>query len=159
LRSRPNHANRIPAHLFSRQASICGPLVRRVRDDASNRVVAPAGAPKSTPQELARRETMASAIPFDLPVRAAARPLVLLTMCLGILVAQVDTSVVNLALTHINADLGADVGELQWVVDAYNLTYATLLLTGGVLGDLYGRRRLFALGIALFTLGSLVCGL
>jgi EmrB/QacA subfamily drug resistance transporter len=79
-------------------------------------------------------------------------------MCLGVLVAQIDTSVVNLALKHINADLGADVGHLQWVVDAYNLTYATLLLTGGVLGDLYGRRKIFALGIALFTVGSVICG-
>ena len=48
--------------------------------------------------------------------------------------------------------------RLQWVVDAYNLTYASLLLTGGVLADLYGRRRIFALGIVLFTVGSLICG-
>ena len=83
---------------------------------------------------------------------------VLLTMCLGVLVAQIDTSVVNLALKHIGADLKADIGGLQWVVDAYNLTYASLLLTGGVLADLYGRRRIFALGIVLFTVGSLICG-
>src|SRR5205085_10911609 len=49
--------------------------------------------------------------------------------------------------------------RLQWLVDAYNLTYATLLLTGGVLGDLYGRRKIFAAGIALFTVGSLICAL
>jgi len=85
--------------------------------------------------------------------------LILLTMCLGVLVAQIDTSVVNLALKHINADLQADVSHLQWVVDAYNMTYASLLLTGGVLADLYGRRKIFALGIVLFTVGSLVCGL
>jgi DHA2 family methylenomycin A resistance protein-like MFS transporter len=102
---------------------------------------------------------MAAATFFDRPAHATARPLILLTMCLGVLVAQIDTSVVNLALKHINADLGADVGYLQWVVDAYNLTYATLLLTGGVLGDLYGRRKIFALGIALFTVGSVICGL
>jgi MFS transporter, DHA2 family, methylenomycin A resistance protein len=87
------------------------------------------------------------------------RAFVLLTMCLGVLVAQIDTSVVNLALTRIGADLSADVGRLQWVVDAYNLTYASLLLTGGVLADLYGRRRIFALGIALFTIGSIICAL
>jgi EmrB/QacA subfamily drug resistance transporter len=91
--------------------------------------------------------------------RPSGRTLVLLTMCLGVLVAQIDTSVVNLALTHIKAELGAGIGALQWVVDAYNLAYATLLLTGGVLGDLCGRRRIFALGIALFTIGSLICGL
>jgi MFS transporter, DHA2 family, methylenomycin A resistance protein len=86
------------------------------------------------------------------------RRFVLFTMCLGVLIAQVDTSVVNLALTPIGIDLQASVNALQWVVDAYNLVYASLLLTAGTLGDLYGRRRLFALGVAIFTLGSLVCG-
>src|ERR1043166_5750141 len=87
------------------------------------------------------------------------RALVLLTMCLGVLVAQIDTSVVNLALKHIGAGLSADISRLQWVVDGYNLTYASLLMTGGALGDPYGRRRIFALGIALFTAGSIICGL
>lgn len=85
--------------------------------------------------------------------------LVLLTMCLGVLVAQIDTSVINLALERIGEAFSADVSRLQWVVDAYNLTYASLLLTGGVLADLFGRRLVFAIGIALFTVGSLVCGL
>jgi MFS transporter, DHA2 family, methylenomycin A resistance protein len=84
---------------------------------------------------------------------------ILLTMSLGVLIAQIDTSVVNLAVKEIGASLGAGVTALQWVVDAYNLVYASLLLTAGALADLYGRRRIFALGIALFTLGSLVCGL
>jgi EmrB/QacA subfamily drug resistance transporter len=84
--------------------------------------------------------------------------LVLLTMCLGVLVAQIDTSVVNLALKRLGEDLSADVSVLQWVIDAYNLTYASLLLTGGTLADLYGRRRIFMLGIVLFTAGSLLCG-
>ena len=86
-------------------------------------------------------------------------PVILLTMSLGVLIAQIDTSVVNLAVKEIGASLGAGVTALQWVVDAYNLVYASLLLTAGTLADLYGRRRIFALGIALFTLGSLVCGL
>lgn len=90
--------------------------------------------------------------------RMDGRAVVLATMCLGVLVAQIDTSVVNLALKHIKADLAADLSGLQWVIDAYNLTYASLLMTGGVLGDLYGRRLVFAIGIALFTLGSLICG-
>jgi EmrB/QacA subfamily drug resistance transporter len=80
-------------------------------------------------------------------------------MSLGVLIAQIDTSVVNLAVKEIGASLNAGVTALQWVVDAYNLVYASLLLTAGTLADLYGRRRIFALGIALFTLGSLVCGL
>jgi EmrB/QacA subfamily drug resistance transporter len=85
--------------------------------------------------------------------------LILLTMSLGVLIAQIDTSVVNLAVKQIGAKLGAGVTALQWVVDTYNLVYASLLLTAGTLADLYGRRRIFALGIGLFTLGSLVCGL
>jgi len=85
--------------------------------------------------------------------------LILLTMSLGVLVAQIDTSVVNLAVKQIGAGLDAGVTTLQWVVDAYNLIYASLLLTAGTLADLFGRRRIFALGIGLFTLGSLVCAL
>jgi MFS transporter, DHA2 family, methylenomycin A resistance protein len=85
--------------------------------------------------------------------------LILLTMSLGVLIAQIDTSVVNLAVKQIGTNLDAGVTALQWVVDSYNLVYASLLLTAGTLADLYGRRRIFALGIALFTLGSLVCGL
>jgi len=84
---------------------------------------------------------------------------ILLTMSLGVLIAQIDTSVVNLAVKQIGMSLTAGVTALQWVVDAYNLVYASLLLTAGTLADIYGRRRIFALGIALFTLGSLVCGL
>jgi EmrB/QacA subfamily drug resistance transporter len=80
-------------------------------------------------------------------------------MSLGVLIAQIDTSVVNLAVKPIGTDLNASVTELQWIVDVYNFVYASLLLTAGTLADLYGRRRIFALGIALFTLGTVVCGL
>ena len=90
---------------------------------------------------------------------APAATMILLTMSLGVLIAQIDTSVVNLAVKQIGAKLGAGVTALQWVIDAYNLVYASLLLTAGTLADLYGRRRIFALGIAAFTLGSLICGL
>lgn len=85
--------------------------------------------------------------------------LVLLVTSLGVLLAQIDTSVVNLALKSIAGDLHAGVSAMQWVIDAYNLVYASLLLTGGTLGDLYGRRRIFMLGIALFAVGTLVCAL
>jgi EmrB/QacA subfamily drug resistance transporter len=83
---------------------------------------------------------------------------ILFTMCLGIFIAQLDSSVVNLAAKSIGADLHAGVNGLQWVLDSYNLFYASLLLTGGTLSDLYGRRRIFMSGLAVFTLGSLVCG-
>jgi len=84
---------------------------------------------------------------------------VLLTMSLGVLIAQIDTSVVNLAVKQIGAGLHAGISMLQWVIDAYNLVYASLLLTAGGLADIYGRRRIFVFGIVLFTVGSLVCGL
>jgi DHA2 family methylenomycin A resistance protein-like MFS transporter len=83
--------------------------------------------------------------------------LLLVTMCLAVLLAQVDTSVVNLAMRSIGAALDAGVTSMQWVLDAYNLAYAVLLLTGGLLADLYGRRRLFLLGTAIFTGGSVIC--
>lgn len=85
--------------------------------------------------------------------------IVLATTSLGVLVAQIDTSVVNLALKHIGADFHTGVAALQWIVDVYNLVYASLLLTAGTLADLYGRRRIFVAGIVLFSLGSLACGL
>jgi EmrB/QacA subfamily drug resistance transporter len=91
--------------------------------------------------------------------RASHPVLVLAAMSLGVLIAQIDTSVVSLAVKRIGADLNSGVSQMQWVIDAYNLVYASLLLTGGTLGDLYGRRRIFVLGIALFTVGTLVCAL
>jgi len=83
--------------------------------------------------------------------------LVLLAASLGVLIAQIDTSVVNLAVKPIAADLGSSVSAMQWMIDAYNLVYAALLLTAGALGDLYGRRRVFIVGIALLGIGSAVC--
>ena len=85
-------------------------------------------------------------------------PLVLITTCLGVFLAQLDTSVVTLALGRIGAELGSSVAQLQWVVDGYNLTYASCLLTGGTLGDIFGRRRVFMTGIVFFAAGSLLCG-
>ncbi|MBR8157505.1 MFS transporter [Burkholderia cenocepacia] len=87
------------------------------------------------------------------------RGVTLLTLCIAVLVAQVDTAVVNLATRVIGAYFHAGVGALQWVVDSYNLTYAVLLLTGGLLADLYGRRRVFMAGTAVFTIASLLCAL
>jgi MFS transporter, DHA2 family, methylenomycin A resistance protein len=93
------------------------------------------------------------------PARQTQLPVVLIISCIGVFLAQLDTSIVNLALRQIGAALGASVKELQWVIDAYNLAYASFLLAGGTLADTYGRRRLFVGGIALFAIGSLVCGL
>jgi MFS transporter, DHA2 family, methylenomycin A resistance protein len=85
--------------------------------------------------------------------------LVLLALCLGVLIAQVDTSVVNLAMQPIGTVLHASVSALQWVLDAYNLTYAALLLTGGLVADLYGRRRAFQIGAAVLAVASIACAL
>lgn len=82
--------------------------------------------------------------------------LVLATMCLGTFMAILDTSLVNLGLHSIQADLRTDMATLQWVIDLYNLSYAVLILTGGTLGDLCGRRRIFILGVIIFAVGSLV---
>lgn len=83
----------------------------------------------------------------------------LVVLCLGVLMIVLDTTIVNVALPSIRTDLGFTETTLAWVVNAYLLTFGGFLLLGGRLGDLYGHRRLFLIGIALFTLASLACGL
>ncbi len=83
----------------------------------------------------------------------------LIVLCLGTLMIVLDTTIVNVALPSIRADLGFSETSLAWVVNAYLLTFGGFLLLGGRLGDLYGHRRLFLIGITLFTLSSLGCGL
>jgi EmrB/QacA subfamily drug resistance transporter len=73
--------------------------------------------------------------------------------------AFIDGSVVNVALPVIQQDLGATATDVQWIVETYALFLSSLILVGGSLGDLYGRRRIFALGITVFTLSSIWCGL
>jgi EmrB/QacA subfamily drug resistance transporter len=87
------------------------------------------------------------------------RWLALYVLCLATLMIVLDTTIVNVALPSIRTDLGFSQTSLAWVVNAYVLTYAGLLLLGGRLGDLFGQRRLFLLGIGLFTAASLACGL
>ena len=70
-----------------------------------------------------------------------------------------DASIVTVALPTIQRDLHASLSELQWVVDAYTLPFAVLLLTAGTLGDRFGRKRLFLVGLTIFTFGSALCGL
>lgn len=81
----------------------------------------------------------------------------LLTLCLATLMAQLDTAIVNLATHAIGQQLGADVRQLQWMVDSYNIVYAAALLSGGLLADLLGRRAVFVAGAALFGAASLLC--
>ncbi|MER8182251.1 MFS transporter [Kitasatospora sp. NPDC094015] len=85
--------------------------------------------------------------------------LVLATLCATMFMAMLDNVIVNNALPRIGRDLHAGVDGLQWVAEGYSLVYAALLLTGGTLGDRYGRRRVFLIGLALFTAGSAAAGL
>ncbi len=87
------------------------------------------------------------------------RWLALIVLCLGDLMIVLDTTIVNVALPSIRTDLGFSETSLAWVVNAYLLTFGGFLLLGGRLGDLFGHRRLFVSGIALFTAASLACGL
>ena len=83
----------------------------------------------------------------------------LLAVCLGTFMLLVDVTIVNVALPSIQDDLHASFAQLQWVVDAYALSLAALLLTAGSLADMFGRRLLFTIGLAVFTVGSLLCAL
>jgi EmrB/QacA subfamily drug resistance transporter len=89
--------------------------------------------------------------------RPARSWLTLPILCAAVLIAQIDTSVVNLATKPIGEHFNAGVNSLQWVVDSYNLVYAALLLSGGLFADLLGRRRVFMAGAAVFTAASLIC--
>src|SRR3954454_21733016 len=84
-----------------------------------------------------------------LPAAANGSPrkrVILATLCIAMFVAMLDNVVVSNALPSIDRDLGAGVSGLQWVMEGYSLVFAALLLTGGVLGDRYGRRRVFLIG-------------
>src|SRR3989442_9277025 len=83
----------------------------------------------------------------------------LVVTCLGLFMVLLDASIVNVALPTVQVDLHANLSGLQWVVDAYTLPFAALMLTAGTLGDRFGRKRLFLAGLVLFLFGSLLCGL
>lgn len=89
---------------------------------------------------------------------ARKRWLALMVLCLGVLMIVLDTTIVNVALPSIRADLGFTETSLVWVVNAYMLTFGGFLLLGGRLGDLYGHRRVFLAGLTLFTVASAACG-
>lgn len=106
-------------------------------------------------------EGVMHATPAPSPTRAAAHnvgPWILAATILGSSMAFIDGTVVNVALPVLQRDLQATVADVQWVVEAYSLFLAALILVGGSLGDHYGRRRIFAIGVALFALASVGCG-
>ena len=89
----------------------------------------------------------------------SSRWLSLIILCAGFLMIVVDMTIVNVALPSIQRDLGFSQSSLAWVVNAYLIAYAGLLLLAGRLGDLIGRKRIFLIGLAMFTAASLLCGL
>lgn len=95
----------------------------------------------------------------EAPCGRAAEPWVLAATILGSSMAFIDGTAVNVALPSLQTHLGATVAEVQWVVEAYTLFLSSLLLVGGALGDRFGRRRVFVLGVAGFALASAACGL
>ncbi len=105
------------------------------------------------------RNAAIEAKPIDAVCPRADRRWVLAATIMGSSMAFIDGTVVNVTLPIIQADLGASVSEMQWIIESYALLLATLILVGGAMGDRYGRRRMFAIGAVLFGLASLWCGL
>ncbi|WP_159770745.1 MFS transporter [Streptomyces sp. HM190] len=95
----------------------------------------------------------------DVRLASAQGRWILLTTVLGSSMAMVDSTVVNVALPRMGRDLDTDLAALQWTVNAYMLTLAGLILLGGALGDRFGRRRIFVLGVVWFASASLLCGI
>src|SRR5215831_5234474 len=91
------------------------------------------------------------------PSEGATKLWVLILASVASLMAALDAMVVTTALGTIRIDLGASIETLEWTVNAYTLTFAVLLLTGAALGDRFGRRRMFAVGLALFVAASAAC--
>jgi MFS family permease len=88
-----------------------------------------------------------------------AAPWILTATILGSSMAFIDSTVVNVALPALQAHLGGTVIDMQWVVEAYGLFMGSLILLGGSLGDVFGRKRIFLLGVTIFTAASMACGL
>ena len=89
----------------------------------------------------------------------SAEPWILAAAILGSSMAFIDSTVVNVALPALQSSLGGTVIDMQWVVEAYSLFLSALLLVGGSLGDRYGRKVIFVIGVVLFALASTWCGL
>lgn len=83
----------------------------------------------------------------------------LMAVAFGLFMIMLDNTVVNVALPSIGRDLHISLAELEWIVTAYALVFAALLITGGKLADMFGRRKIFVIGLAIFSLSSLACGL
>jgi MFS transporter, DHA2 family, methylenomycin A resistance protein len=109
----------------------------------------------SVPATTARTQRRAGAAGTAGPDRAA--KLALVAVCLGFFVIQLDVTIVNVALPAIQRDIGGTVAGLQWVIDAYTLALAAVMLTAGSAADRLGAKRVFMAGLAAFAAGSAGC--
>ncbi|RFA23359.1 MFS transporter [Subtercola boreus] len=91
--------------------------------------------------------------------KTAPKNLILAICCLSLFIVSMDVTIVNVALPSIRVDLGASVSDLQWIVDGYTLTVASFLLLSGSTADRLGRRRVFQVGLVIFSIGSLLCSI
>ena len=91
--------------------------------------------------------------------RGSVKAITLAALCLALFMTNLDDTVMNVALPKVQMSLGANVSGLQWILNAYTLPAASLMLMSGTLGDIYGRKRVFLSGLIVFTIASLVCGL
>lgn len=103
-------------------------------------------------------ENMIRAVPASAPCGASARKWVLAATILGSSMAFIDGTVVNVALPALQKELQATIADVQWVIEAYALLLSALLLVGGSLGDRFGRRRIYLLGVTIFAAASVECG-
>src|SRR5580693_38873 len=93
----------------------------------------------------------------DLPCAGAARPWILAATILGSSMAFIDGTVVNVVLPTLQTTFHASVVDVQWVVESYGIFLSALILAGGALGDLFGRRRIFLIGVGVFAAASIAC--
>ena len=87
------------------------------------------------------------------------KSITLLAMCLALFMALLDDTAINIALTKIQTNLGVSISGLQWILNSYSLSFASLVLPSGTLGDKFGRKRVFLTGLGIYTAASLICGL
>ncbi|MFE3195133.1 MFS transporter [Nocardia sp. NPDC059240] len=90
---------------------------------------------------------------------ARRKTIILITCCLSLLISSMDATIVNVAIPAIRTDLGAPMSRLQWIIDIYTLTLASLLMLSGAAADRFGRKRVFRIGLLAFAIGSLLCSL
>ena len=102
---------------------------------------------------------MPQAAPNKTPAKPTHPNVILAICCMSLLLIAMDVTIVNVALPDIQRDLHATVPQLQWIIDAYTLVLASLLMLSGSMSDRFGRRRVFQIGLTMFSLGSLLCSI